>query len=139
MSVRVDPLLLRADAKLVPPPIQRACEDHHFELPTGLYVAMAALLFGFLAVLAIGLANPGLVVPMAINFAFLTAFFAVPTIFVRASGDDKRSLRWSEFMARGIDTATGRVSGGEAIVLVLLLPALIFCWSLAIVAINAFA
>jgi hypothetical protein len=38
-------------------------------------------------------------------------------------------------MRKGIDTATGHSSGGEAIVLVLLLPALIFFWALAIVTI----
>lgn len=138
MSVRLDPALLRADATIVPPPSRRACEDHNFELPTGLYLAMAALLFGFLAVLVAGLANPGLIVPMAVNFAFLTAFFAVPAIFVRAARDGKRSLNWSDFMRRGIDTATGHSSAGEATVLVLLLPALIFCWSIAIVVINVF-
>ncbi len=137
MSVRIDPKLLVADARLVPAPLQRACEDHGFELPTGIYVAMAALLFGFLAVLAVGLANPNLIVPMAINFIFLAAFFAVPAIFVRASPGGKRALRWSEFMERGVETATGRSSGGQAVVLILLLPALIFCWSLAIVAIAA--
>lgn len=137
MSVRVDPKLLVADARLVPAPVQRACDDHSFELPTGIYVAMAALLFGFLAVLAVGLANPGLIVPMAINFIFLAAFFAVPAIFVRATPGGKRALRWSQFRARGIDTATGHSSGGEAAVLILMLPALIFCWSLAVVAINA--
>ena len=137
MSVRIDPKLLQAEVRLVPPPVKRACDDHSFELPTGIYLAMAALLFGFLVVLAAGLANPGLVVPMAINFAFLTAFFAVPAIFVRASHEGKRSLRWSQFMARGIETATGHSSGREAVVLILMLPAFIFCWAIVIVAINA--
>lgn len=136
MSVRIDPKLLHADAALVAPPRQRACEDHSFELPTGIYAAMALLFFGFLAVLAIGLANPNLVVPMAINFAFLTAFFAVPVIFVRGTAG-RRALRWREFIAKGIETATGHSSGKDAAFLVLTLPVLIFAWSLAIVTINA--
>jgi hypothetical protein len=137
MSVRVDPKLLRADAKLVPAPPLRACVDHSFELPTGMYVAIAALLFGFLAVLAIGLSNPNLLVPMAVCFAFLTAFFAVPAIFVRATPGDQQALKWTQFMVRGVETATGHSSGKEAAILILMLPALIFCWSVAIVAINA--
>ena len=137
MSVRIEPKLLHADASIVAPPLQRACEDHSFELPTGIYAAMALLFFGFLAVLAIGLANPNLVVPMAINFIFLTAFFAVPVIFVRGTAGHGRGLRWHEFMAKGIETATGRSSGKDAAVLILTLPVLIFAWSLAIVAINA--
>jgi hypothetical protein len=137
MSVRVDPASLRADARIVPPPVLRSCQDHDFELPTVLYGAMAALLFGFLAVLAVGLANPGLVVPMGINLAFLTAFFGIPTIVVRASGRQKGSLSWSEFMERGIQTATGHSSGREAAILVLLLPAFIFCWAIVVVTIAA--
>ena len=136
MSVRVDPVLLKSQASLVAAPGQRACEDHSFEMPTGLYAAMAALFFGFLAVLAVGLSSPGLVVPMAINFVFLTAFFAVPAIFVR-SVDDSRAKSWTRFLEQGVETATGHSSGKEAAVLMLVLPAFIFCWALAIVAIVA--
>lgn len=137
MSVRVDPVQLKADARLVLPPAGRSCTDHSFELPGGLYAAMATLLFGFLAVLAVGLPTPGLVVPMAINFIFLTAFFAVPLIFVRASRDPARGSRWAAFLDGGIDTATGRCSARDAAVLMLLLPAFIFVWSVAIVVIAA--
>ena len=137
MSVRVDPKLLHAHSIIVPPPVQRACEDQCFELPTGIYLAMAALLFGFLAVLAVGLANPNLVIPMAINFTFLTAFFALPAIFVGAAGDRKRALTWSQFVRKGVQTETGHSSGREAAVLILMLPALIFCWAIAVVAIYA--
>jgi hypothetical protein len=137
MSVHVDPALLRADAELVPSPAQRACDDHSFELPTAIYAAMGMLFFGFLAVLAIGLANPNLVLPMAINFTFLAAFFAVPITFVRSSAGGQRALRWTDFIAKGVQTATGHSSGKEAAVLILLLPMLIFCWSLAIVVINS--
>lgn len=139
MTVRVDPILLRAEARLVPPPIGRGCEDHGFEIPGGAYAAMAALLFGFLAVLAIGLPTPELVVPMAINFIFLAAFFAVPALFVGAGGSWGRSTRWGQFLDRGIATATGHASGREALMLMLMLPALIFCWSIAIVTIAALA
>jgi hypothetical protein len=137
MSVRVDPALLRATASLVSAPAPRACEDQNFELPTRLFAAMALMLFGFLAILAVGLSSPGLVVPMAINFIFLAAFFAVPAIFVTASGKENRALRWSEFMDRGVITATGHASGAEAAVLMLMLPFFILCWSIAIVMIAA--
>jgi hypothetical protein len=138
MSVHVNPELLRVDARVVaPPPALRSCEDHNFELPTPLYLTMAALLSGFLAVLAIGLADPGLIVPMGINFVFLTAFFGIPVIFVRASRAGHSALGWSEFLQRGIMTATGHNSGREAAVLVLMLPAFIFLWAIAIVAIVA--
>jgi hypothetical protein len=139
MSARQIPAVLLQRDEIVAPPMPRACEDHTFEFPTGFYGAMAALLFGFMAVMAVGFAHPELVVPMAINFAFLTAFFAVPVIFVRASPDDagRGARRWSDFMRAGVDTATGHCSGREAVVLTLLLPFLILCWGVVVVAIAA--
>ena len=137
MSFRVDPIQLKAEARVVAAPNERSCQDHSFELPTGLYVAMAGLFFGFLAVLAVGLSSSGLVVPMAINFVFLTAFFAIPAIFVRSANTEGRAKSWTRFMDRGIETANGHSSGNEAAVLMLVLPVFIFGWSLAIVTIAA--
>jgi len=137
MSVRLDPKQLAAAREVVPPPMLRSCQDHNFELPAELYATMAALLFGFLAILAVGFAAPALAVPMGINLIFLIAFFGVPILFVRAARDERRSLGWSEFMERGINTATGHSSGRDATVLVLLLPLFIFCWAIAIVVIAA--
>ena len=137
MTSRMDQVKLLARDEIVASPAQRACEDHSFALSSAVFGVMAALFFGFLGVLAIGLAEPQLIVPMGVNFAFLTAFFAVPAIFGNMTKDERRSLRWSEFMRKGIQTATGHSSGREAAVLVLVLPALIFFWALAIVTIVA--
>ncbi len=137
MSVRLTEIELGLRQELAQAPAQRACDDQSFELPPGIYIAMAALLGGFLAVLAVGLANPGLAIPMAINFVFLTAFFSIPTIFVATGNSGRPALKWSEFMRRGVRTETGHSSGGEAAVLILMLPALIFLWSLAVVIIYA--
>lgn len=137
MTVRLDPKQLAAAREVVSPPALRSCQDHNFELPAALYATMVALLVGFLVILAVGFANPGLAVPMAINAIFLTAFFGIPILFVRAAHDEKRSLGWSEFMERGIETATGHSSGRDATMLVLLLPLFIFCWAIAIIVIVA--
>lgn len=137
MTRRIDHVQLLAHDELVSAPEQRACDNHSFEMPTAVYATMGALFFGFMAVMALGFAHPELAVPMGINFAFLTAFFAVPAIFVGAKGSSGRALGWSEFMREGIATATGRSGGAEAVVLTLLLPFLIFCWSIAIVVIAA--
>lgn len=139
MSARQKPAALLQSDEIVAPPVAWACDDHSFEFPTAIYGAMAAMLFGFMAVMAVGLAEPGLVIPMAINFIFLTAFFAVPVIFVTASPDDvgPRALRWSDFMRDGVDTATGWTSGREAAVLTLMLPFLILCWGFVVVTIAA--
>ena len=138
MSLRQEQHVLAARDEVVAAPTRQEWLDYGFELPTGVYAAMATLFFGFLAVMAIGFASPGLVIPMAICFAFLTAFFAVPAIFVRsAPATAKPSMLWSELMRHGIDTQSGRASGHETVVLVLLLPTLIFAWAIAVVTIAA--
>jgi hypothetical protein len=141
MSVRQFPDVLLARNEVVAPPVARGCTDQSFELPPALYVVMGAFFFGFVGVLSLTFASPGLAVPFGIIVAFLIAFFAVPVIFVRAAPRENgsRSLRWSEFMESGVAIEHGRSSGPGAAVLVLLLPALIFCFALAIALIVAFA
>ena len=137
MTRHIQHAKLLSREEVVPSPAPRACQDQGFELPPVLFRAMAALFLGLLAVLWIGLAEPHLIVPMGVNFAFLTAFFAVPAAFVGVTGKEGRPLGWSEFMQKGIQTATGHSSGREATTLILILPTLIFFWALAIVAITA--
>ncbi len=139
MSRRLTHAQLAARHEIVAPPTPRACTDHGFELPTGLYIAMAAMFLGFVGVLSLAFANPEMAVPFGVFVAFIAAFFAVPAIFVRTTpaGERTRALGWSRFMEEGIATATGHSSGREAIVLALLLPFLILCWAIAVAVIAA--
>jgi len=121
---------LLAQGEVVAAPVERACTDQTFELPGGVYVAMAALFTGFVAVLAMVLHGGHLVVAFGAIFAFIAAYFAVPWMFPRTAG--KKGLSWYEFSDRGIMTATGHSTATEATILVLLLPALIFCFGLAV-------
>ena len=138
MTGRYQSDVLANQHEIVAPPAQRSCEDHSFEMPTGLYWASAAFLFAFVGVTSVGFASPGLMVPIAIIVFFLAMFFAVPVLFVRSAPKEARgALSWSALMESGIDTATGPTSGREAAILVLILPLLIFCWGVAVVTIAA--
>ncbi len=138
MSILLKHDVLIAKGEIVAPPALQTGEAKNFELPAALYGAMAALFFGFLGVMAVGFSHPEMILPMAINFIFLSAFFTVPTLFV--SGDlqvGRKAMRWSEFMAKGVETETGHSSGRDAVVLALLLPVMIFLWGIAVVTIAA--
>lgn len=139
MTRRLDHAALLARQEIVAPPMARSCTDRGFELPTGIYVAMAAMFLGFVAVLSFAFRNPEMAVPFGVIVAFIAAFFAVPAVFVRTTPDDSRTpaLDWSRFMAEGVDTAAGHSSGREAAVLALLLPFLILCWAIAVAVIAA--
>ena len=138
MTRRLSHAELAVRREIVAPPHARACTDRSFELPIGLYVAMAAMFFGFVGVLSFAFRNPGMAVPFGICVAFIAAFFTVPTLMVRTKPDTRTpALDWSRFMGEGVATATGHASGGEAAVLVLLLPVLIFGWGIAVAVIAA--
>lgn len=105
--------------------------DRTFGLPTGLYVATAAVYMAFIGVMAVTLMNPGLVMPLAICALLLVAAFTVPTLWSRMKPEnDSRALTFDQFRHRGIDTLSGRLTAGEATVQVLILPVLILAWGL---------
>ena len=137
MTTRQIQDLLIARDEIVAAPPTRACDDQSFELPTGIYVAMALMFAGFVAVLSVAF-NGGMAVSFGVIFAFLAAFFAIPSLFPLIARDSRsRALQWHEFLERGIDTATGRASAGSATVLVLALPFLILCFAITVAAIAA--
>ena len=135
MTTRVKPEILVARDEIVAAPAERACTDQSFELPTGLYIAMASLFAGFVAVLSLSFRGGHMAVIYGVIFAFIAAFFAIPAMFPAMAPDRKKRLSWATFRMRGIQTATGRSTAGEATVLVLLLPFLIFCFGMAVAAI----
>ena len=139
MVARLDKVQLLSQAKIVAAPSQRSCEDRTFELPPALHVMVATLFLGFVSVLSAAFANPEMAVPYVVFAVFIVAFFAVPALWARMEpeGSRTRALSWREFREMGVDTATGRESAASATVLVLLLPALIFFWAVAVATIAA--
>ena len=137
MSGRQTQQQLLVRDEIVAPPAARACDDQSFELPPGIYMAMASMFAGFVAVLSLAFRGGHMAVVYGVIFAFIAAFFAVPTIFPAMAADrtSTRALSWFEFGNRGIATATGRASAREATILVLLLPFLILCFGIAVAAI----
>ena len=133
----VDQAQLVKAGQIVEAPVQRGCEDQTFGLPTGIYIAMALMFAGSVAVLSLAFTDR-MALSFGVIFVFLAMFFAVPTLFPRMARHSRASAaKWEQFVDHGIDTATGPASAGSATVLVLLLPALILCFSLAVAVIAA--
>ncbi len=130
---------LLAQCEIVSAPAERACHDQSFELPTGIYIAMASMLAGFVAVLSLAFRGGHMAVEYGVIFAFIAAFFAVPSLFPRTGEQEGRAkaLSWVDFADRGIVTANGHATAREAAILVLLLPFLILCFGIAVAAIAA--
>jgi len=130
-------LLVRDE--IVAAPAKRACEDQTFELPTAIYIAMATMLAGFIAVLSLSFRGGHMAVAYGVIFAFIVAFFAVPALFPGQASEESRTKALSlfDFGHRGIATATGRASAREATILVLLLPFLILCFGISVATIAS--
>jgi hypothetical protein len=130
-------LLVREE--IVAAPAKRACEDQTFELPTEIYIAMATMFAGFIAVLSLAFRGGHMAVVYGVIFTFIVAFFAVPALFPAIANDESRARALSlfDFRQRGIATATGRASAREATILVLLLPFLILCFGIAVATIAS--
>jgi type IV secretory pathway VirB2 component (pilin) len=138
MSVRLDPRTL-ADAREIPLTARpRACTDRTFNIPVSLHAAYFGLCFAFLGVMWAGFASPGLALPMVVCVFFTAAFYAVPMLWATMGPPNPgRSMPLAALMDKGVDTLTGPCSGGAAIAQVLVLPALLLLWGLAVVTIAA--
>jgi hypothetical protein len=112
--------------------------DRNFGLPTGLYVATVGLYLGFLAVMSVAFINPELAIPMVIFAFFIVAAFGVAGFWAKMQpANDTRPLSWGQFSSRGIQTETGHIPAGAAIVQVLILPVLILVWGMIVAVIAA--
>ena len=133
----VDQSQLLASDELVVAPEKRACDDQTFELPIGIYIAMAFMFTGFVVVLSVAFSG-GMAVSYGVIFAFLAAFFGIPALFPRLARENgAKALHWYDFLSKGIDTATGRTSAASATALILVLPFLILCFAIAVATIAA--
>jgi len=146
MTERHDLETLAARAELVAAPAaapdfksdQRACEDRTFELPRALHIGTAALFLAYMAIMAVGFQHNELVLPMVINFFFITAAFLVPALWATMKPDNpSQALGLESFMANGVDCLTGRLDGRSASVQVLIMPVLVLLWGIGVVTIAA--
>lgn len=139
MSRRQTQEQLLARNEIVAAPVKRACDDQSFEIPTPIYAAMAAMFAGFIAVMSLVFRSGHMVVVYGVIFAFILAYFGVPALFPKQAPEESRAKALSlfDFGHRGIATASGRSSARDAIILVLLLPFLIFCFGIAVATIAS--
>jgi hypothetical protein len=69
---------------------------------------------------------------IAISGFYVAMFLAVPRIFFTIENDRSTRPDLRRFMARGIDTHTGRMSGGSALAQIFIVPVLLAAGILAI-------
>jgi len=108
-----------------------------FDLHPALHAAVFGGFFAYLAIMWATFATGELILPFAIFVIFLAAAWIVPACWARVAGTPGRKASWSEFMRDGFVCETGRVSAGAAMGQVLIMPAMLILWGLAIAVIKA--
>lgn len=92
----------------------------------GVYAALVGILFLTMA------RGAEATFMIAVSGLYVAIFLAVPRLFFAVEADPSRRPDLAAFLARGIDTWTGHLSGGAALVQILLVPVLLTACLLAI-------
>jgi hypothetical protein len=139
MTTYLAPETLAQVADVRPAPAAREDIGRSFELPVALHGFTVAAYLGFLAVMAVGLPTPHLIVPIAICAIFVIMAFTVPALWalMRPDTNRGRAMDWNTLKRIGVPTHTGTVMARDAAIQVLILPTLIFAWGLIVVTIAA--
>jgi hypothetical protein len=142
MSHIVHDMIARGEARVVDLPVEAPVRhqievDRSFGLPSALYAGTVAGYLGFLVIVGSAFANPVLAIPMAIFVLFIVAGFGIPALWTRLAGNVSEPQTLGEFEAKGVMTATGRLAARDAAIQVLILPALLVAWGLAVAIIAA--
>jgi hypothetical protein len=116
----------------------KAETDRSFGLPTFYYGATFGLYFAFLAIMAMGFGNSGLIIPMAIFAIFFAMALGVPAMWVKMKPNNiSKSMTLDQLDQRGMMTHTGMVTIKDATLQVLILPVLIMLWGVVVTIIAA--
>jgi hypothetical protein len=96
------------------------------DVPPAVGLMMVGVYVAIVGLFALTIANAGQGPFMiAIDAMFLLAFFAVPAIFLKQERDPSRRPTMSRFLAQGMQTYTGHVSGGGALAQMFIVPVLL--------------
>ena len=107
------------------------------DMPAAAGKALLAVYAGLMGAFVLTMATGGEVTfVIAISCFYVAMFLGVPALFLRIERRPAKCPALSDFLAIGIDTATGRISGAGALTQMLIVPVLL---TVAILAIGTMA
>ena len=125
-----------ADA-VVEPPRRPVPGARSFELPKGIFIAMALAYVVFLSTMTAAFGSgEGLPLLLAICIVYLLMYLGTPALFAAVdTGVRVPLLDWAKLKRRGLDTAYGPMSAGAVVGQVLIVPACVAFFGLAVLVI----
>ena len=100
--------------------------EHAFDLPPAVHAITAGAYLTFAGVLCATFMGPDLVLPAAIFMVGIASLFVTPGLWARIQPrDGLRKQSWTEFLEEGVECLTGKLTAGQALAQILVLPGLI--------------
>jgi len=126
MSNHIPAQMLKQQARIVATPVSRRNRGERvFDIHPAIHLGLGAAYLAFVGILATAFMGPDLIVPTAIFVIGVIALLATPALWARiVPTDGLRKPSFGEFLREGVDTITGRLTAGEALAQILVLPAL---------------
>ncbi len=115
----VEPAEAEAPAVATPAPAVPDVPAAVGGLVAGTYAAMVAIFFALFS------GSAEAVFSLVVVAGFVAIFFAVPRIFLAVEADPSRRPTMNAFMHEGMETLTGRTTGRDALVQMLIVPVLL--------------
>jgi hypothetical protein len=124
---------------VVEPQLRPVPGARSFELPKAVFVAMGAAYAAFVAEMAVAFGGgEGMPLVLAICVVYMAMYLGIPAVFGRVdTGIRQPLLDWARLRSSGLDTIDGRVSAGGVLAQVLIVPACLAAFGLAILVIVA--
>ena len=126
----VDAAAIDEQSQAEPAQPERAVPDVPAAIGLGLIAVYASIVGLFALTIATAGQGPFMI---AIDIMFLAAFFTVPIIILKEEKDPARRPSLGRFIAQGMQTYTGHISGGGAIAQMFVVP---ICLAFGVLAIG---
>jgi Flp pilus assembly protein TadB len=109
-----------------------------FDIHPGVHMMVMGAWTAFVAILVTTFMGSDLIVPAGICAVGMAGLFLTPALWARVVPDDGlRKQSWAEFMSEGVECITGRLTAGQALAQIMVLPALLLGMAMVFAVIKA--
>lgn len=108
-----------------------------FDLHPALHVALFGAFFVYLGIMWTAFGEAQLAIPFAIFAVFLAGSFVTPALWARVFPHTGPKADWSCFVRDGFTCETGHLTAGATVAQVMIMPAMLILWGIAIAVIRA--
>ena len=138
MTVHQPYAIFQENVRPAAAPLRRNRGERTFDLHPAVHAMVIGAYFAFAGILCAAFMGKDLVVPAAIFAIGIAALFLTPGLWARVNPDDGlRKQSWAEFMQEGVDCITGRLTAGQALAQILVLPGLMVSLALVFAVVKA--